>query len=283
MTANSNDDTYPRVGIFEGEGKMNAATSTWYVKKRRNIEVRWKDSKPILEEVQTHTSPGGKYTLKITPCIFDLHRNWVYTVGDIFTKSMGGEIQIAQIVRDHHAFPFMWCEDHPDGHDYLLCGEDYQGETIIRLNTGERVDYIEPEAESNKGFSWSEAKVSPNKTRIAIEGGYWAQGFEVHIRDFRNPFAAPYVRVGKDFVQYHDRLIGWKDDDHILIEREQEYRTSDGHPMKGLSDAERIEAIGTPDGTRNKKVILSVGLDGRFKEVYSEWCPPESTRGRRKR
>ena len=80
MTANSNDDTYPRVGIFEGEGKMNAATSTWYVKKRRNIEVRWKDSKPILEEVQTHTSPGGKYALKITPCIFDIHRNCVYIV-----------------------------------------------------------------------------------------------------------------------------------------------------------------------------------------------------------
>lgn len=262
---------------------MNAAKSVWYVKKRRNIQTRWKDSTPLVNLVQSHTSPSGKYTLKITPCAFDLHRNWEYTVGDVFAKSMGGEVPVGQVLRDHHVFPFVFCENHPDGHDYLICGEDYQGLTVIRLDTGERIDYIEKEAESNHGFSWSDAKVSPDKTRIAFEGGYWAQGFEVHIRDFRHPFGAPYVRVGKDFVQYHDRLIGWKDNDHILVEREQEYRTTDGRRLILLSDEERFEAIGAPGGTRNKKVVLNVGLDGRFEEVYSEWCPPESPKGKRKK
>jgi hypothetical protein len=283
MTVNNNDNTYSRVGIFGGEDHMNAATSTWYVKKRRNIESRWKDSKPLLDRVGTHTSPSGKYILKVTPCAFDLHRNWAYTVGDVWSKIDNQPVQIAQVIRDHHVFPFVWCEDHPDGNDYLLCAEDYQGETVVRLNTGERIDYIEKEAESNHGFSWSDCKVSPDKTRIAVEGGYWAQGFEVHIRDFRNPFAAPYVRVGKDFVQYHDRLIGWKGNDHILVEREQEYRTSDGVLLNSLSDEQRFEAIGDPDGTRNKKVVLSVALDGRFEEVYSEWCPPESSTDQRKK
>jgi len=262
---------------------MNASKSTWYVKKRRNIQDRWKDSKPLLDQAQRIESPSGKYILKITPCTFDLHRNWAYTVGDVFSKTMGGEIQIAQVLRDHNVFPFEFCEDHPDGHDYLLCGEDYQGLTVIRLDIGDRVDYIEKEAESNHGFSWSDCKVSPDKTRIAIEGGYWAQGFEVHVLDFRTPFDVPYVRVGKDFVQYHDKLIGWKGNEDFLVEREQEYRTSDGALLTSLPDSERLEAIGDPDGTRNKKVVLSVGLDGRFQEIYSEWCPPESQRGRRKK
>ncbi len=283
MTVNSNDNTYSRVGIFEGEGQMNVSKSAWYVKKRRNIQTRWKDSKPLLDLVETHTSPSGKYTLKIIPCIFDLHRNWAYTVGDVMSKSTGKEIQIAQVVRDHHVFPFVWCEDHPDGNDYLLCGEDYQGLTVIRLNTGERIDYIEKEAESNKGFSWTDCKISPDKTRIAMEGGYWTQGFEVHLRDFRNPFNVPYERVGKDFVQYHDRLIGWKGNDTILVEREQEYRASDGVLLNSLSQEERFKAIETDGGTRNKNVVLSIGLDGRFEEVYSEWCPPESSTDQRKK
>ncbi len=284
MTSSSDGNTYPGVGIFGGGDQMNASRSAWYVKKRRNIEVRWKDSKPLLDRVQIHTSPSGRYTLKITPCVFDLHRNWAYTVGDVISKSMGGELSIAHILRDHHVFPFVWCEDHPDGHDYLLCAEDYQGLTVIRLDTGERVDYIETDAESNRGFSWTDCQVSPDKTRIAMEGGYWAQGLEVHIRDFRNPFDVPYVRVGKDFVQYHDRLIAWKGNDHILVEREQEYRTSDGALLSSLSEyAEWVEAVGTPEGTRNKNVVLSVGLDGRFEEVYSEWCPPERPRGKRKK
>lgn len=273
MTVNSNDNTYSRVGIFGGADRMNVASSPWYTKKRRNIEERWKGSTPLMDQVETHTSPSGKYTLKITPCVFDLHRNWLYTVGDVFTKSIGGEIQLAQIVRDHHVFPFMFCEGHTDGNDYLLCGEDYQGLTVIRLNTGERVDYIEKEAESNQGFSWSDCQISPDKTRIAMKGGYWAQGSEVHIRDFRNPFSVPYVRVGKDFVRYHDKLIGWQGNDHILVEREQEYRTSDGKLLSLLPTDERLVAIGAEGGLRNKNVVLKVSLDGRIEEVYSEWCP----------
>lgn len=279
MTSSSDGNTYPRVEIFGGEDQMNAAKSSWYIKKRRNIQMRWKDSKPLLDRVEIHTSPSGKYTLKITPCAFELHRNWAYTVGDVSTR--GGEVPFAQVVRDHHVFPFVFCEGHPDGHDYLLCGEDYQGQTVIRLDTGERIDYIEKEAESNHGFVWSDCKISPDKMRIAVEGGYWAQGFEVHMLDFHHPFALPYVRVGKDFVQYHDRLIGWKGNDHILVEREQEYRTSDGVLVNSLPAAEGLESIATPGGTRNKNVVLSVSMDGRFEEVYSEWCPPESPRKRR--
>ena len=284
VTSNSDGNSCPRVSIFRGEDQMNASKNSWYVKKRRNIQDRWKDSKPLLDQVQTHESPSGKYTLKITPCAFDLHRNWAYTLGDVFSKSMGGvPIQISQVLRDHHVFPFVFCEDHPDGHDYLLCGEDYQGLTVVRLDIGDRVDYIEKEAESNRGFSWADCQVSPDKTRIAIEGGYWAQGFEVHVLDFRTPFDPPYVRVGKDFVQYHDRLIAWKGNDQYLVEREQEYRTSDGKALTLLPDSERLEAIAEPEGTRNKKVVLRVGLDGRFQEIYSEWCPPEVPRGKRKK
>lgn len=283
MTVNSNDNTYFRVGIFEGEDQMNVAKSSWYVKKRRNITERWKGSTPLVNDVVVHTSPSGKYKLRVTPCVFDLHRNWLYAVGDVFSRLAGKSVQLAQVVRDHHTFPFMFCEDHPDGNDYLLCGEDYQGLTVIRLNTGERIDYIEKEAESNGGFSWRDCQISPDKTRIAMEGGYWAAGFEIHLRDFRNPFNVPYVRVGKDFVDYHDRLIAWKGNDHILIEREQEYRTSDGVLLNSVPQEERFEAIGTEGGTRNKNVVLSVGMDGRIEEVYSEWCPSESSKGRRKK
>jgi hypothetical protein len=76
-------------------------------------------------------SPSGKYRLVVTS----------YTTGTlgVITRVADGE-EIARVDRNYHSFEHTWIEDHPSGHDYLVCGEDYQGQTVIELDTGARGD-----------------------------------------------------------------------------------------------------------------------------------------------
>lgn len=259
---------------------MNASDSQWYGKKRRNIEARWRDSVAMKHKSEVFVSGSGKYKIRITPFFFKLERYWSYTFGEIFA----GKQEIATVLRDYSSFPLCWCEGHPDGHDYLVCGEDYQGQTVIRLDTGERIDFIEPGAESRSAWSWDSFFISPDNSKIIVSGCTSISPYEVRIYDFRNPFNLAYRRVGKDFSEYYDDLLGWKDDSTFLVTKSLEYRTSDGSLVDNLSAEDRLAALADPEGTLNKKVIFAVDLEGNKTEVYSEWvAPPPPLRKKKKK
>jgi hypothetical protein len=102
-----------------------------------------------------------------------------------------GDSVIAVVNRNYSAFPFAWAEQHPNGHDFLVCGEHYMGQTVIELDTGQRRDY-EPEG---KGFCWASYSVSPNKLFIAVHGCCWACPYHAMIFDFSKPLALPYRKL----------------------------------------------------------------------------------------
>ena len=90
-------------------------------------------------EVATHKSPSGRYQLDVTR--FSTGPNtWAYSRGRVFGSDQ--EPPLAVVDRNFGSFPFSWSEGHPSGHDYLVCGEDYQGQTVIELDTGRRVDHV---------------------------------------------------------------------------------------------------------------------------------------------
>ena len=89
------------------------------------------DSRKILN------SPSGKYNLTIS--FFKTGKNnWNYSQGKVYLNDK----LIDTVNRNYSTFPFLFIENHPNGHDYLICGEDYQGQTIIELDTGIRKDYF---------------------------------------------------------------------------------------------------------------------------------------------
>lgn len=137
-------------------------------------------------EATQHVSPTGRYRLTVT-----LHETepgcWGYTKGAAYGSSNCEPVAV--VCRNYPAFPFAWVEDHPNGHDYLVCGADYQGQTIVELDTGQRVDYLPSEAARGAAFCWASIEPSPSRRTLAVAGCIWGGPFEIQLVDFDNPMS----------------------------------------------------------------------------------------------
>src|SRR6185312_13000866 len=84
-------------------------------------------------------------------------------------------------------FVFSFVEDHPNGHPYLVTGADYQGQTVIELDTGRRRDFIPDAAKDGVGFCWTDHRFDPSTQLLIVEGCIWAAPFEYRFYDFSDP------------------------------------------------------------------------------------------------
>lgn len=167
-------------------------------------------------------SPSGKYGITVES-LPTRPGCWNVTRG---TVSAADGREIAVVDRNYSAFPTCWIEGHPDGHDYLLCGADYQGQTLVRLDTGERWDYVPPEAREGHGFCFASMLASPDKKTIAVDGCYWAAPYEVRMYDFTVP-GLPLLLLGghpDDNITFGE----WVSDAAVMVGREVSRRISDG-------------------------------------------------------
>jgi hypothetical protein len=181
----------------------------------------------LAETTITKSSPSGKYNLVITQYKTDPgYGN--YSLGTV----SNGDITIDTVQRNYKEFTYVFIEGHPNGHDYLVCGEDYQGQTIIELDTGKRKDWIP----SMGGFCWTKIIPSPSKTLLLVDGCYWGCPFYSIIVDFSNPLNAPYDILTEDYTI--EDFETWNDDDSCSIEIEYEIRKSDGKALFELSKKE---------------------------------------------
>jgi hypothetical protein len=133
-----------------------------------------------------HLSPSGKYKLVVTP--FETSPgSWAYTQGLVFV--LGQDTPIAEIQRNYSSFQFLWVEGHPKG-DFLVGGEDYQGQTVIELGSGKRLDFLPSAAEQGHGFCWVEMQFDPTAQLVIVAGCIWACPFEYRFYDFSDPMTA---------------------------------------------------------------------------------------------
>lgn len=157
----------------------------------------------ITAEQKTYTSPSGRYRLQVTP--YETGKGyWNLTEGIVFgppSKDVpSGIIEVVQ--RNYAHFWHCWVEPHSDGHSYLLCGEDYQGQTVIQLDTGKRIDYLPKEAKKGWGFCW--IAVEPiEDDQLIVDGCYWGAPEERLIVDFSKPMELPYPVVDRYYI-YED-------------------------------------------------------------------------------
>lgn len=141
-----------------------------------------------------HSSPSGRYKLTLSKkptkpgC-------WDYAVGEVALSddlmnaphSSATTAAIATVNRNYSSFPFLFVENHPNGHDYLICGENYQGQTVIELDTGKRLDFLPPEAEKGHGFCWGSYEFDIASQILIVEGCYWACPYEFKFYNFSDP------------------------------------------------------------------------------------------------
>lgn len=172
-------------------------------------------------EVTTYMSPLFKYKLEIEK--FSTKPGcWDYSLGKIYSLKTNHSESIAEIKRNYSHFPFAWAIYHPNGHDYLICGKSYMGQTVVELDTGKVFNYS-PKGED---FCCVEFYPSPDKTKIAISGCYWGGTYEVRICDFSDPSKLPlkvFQHVSDDAYDktkvYYSDFSEWIDDQTFKIKK----------------------------------------------------------------
>lgn len=219
----------------------------------------------IADKREEIESPSGQYKL-----IVDHYRtgkgSWNFTQGTVLNQA--GDV-ITVVRRNYSFFWHAWVEDHPDGHDYLLCGENCQGQTVIQLDTGERRDHLEAAAGKGYGFCWADVHPSPDKTILAAHGCYWACPYEVFFYDFTNPMGDMVI-----LQQYRDGLYdvrGWETDDKFIVYEEVEVRKSDGKPIDDIPQEEWPEDDDDWDEVETPITINMLSPEERVRVLIKDW------------
>lgn len=158
--------------------RLHASLPKGLLARYQRAQVAWLCRDSTVTKTKEYSSASKRYRLVVTT-----HntgpRTWECSRGRVYE----GDRLISTVCRNYSVFPFLFVEGHPNGHDYLVCGEDYQGQTVVELDTGARMDRTD-------GFCWSSYTASPSKRTLAVWGCYWAAPYELRFVDFDNPLTA---------------------------------------------------------------------------------------------
>lgn len=204
-----------------------------YIERRKKIEQTFIPENKVADSKKIIVSPSGVFQ-------FEFHRyskgpkTWEYSRA-IVTRISDGNI-IADIKRNYSHFWHTWVK-HPNGNEYLLCGEDYQGYSVVNLTTGNYHVYFPETGYKGAGFCWTAVYPSPDGLVLAVDGCYWACPYDLVLYDFREPEKLPYPEIAR--FDNLDDSDGWLDNDTFVLSQEVELRKSDGVPYKILSEEEQ--------------------------------------------
>ncbi len=151
---------------------------------RDDLERTFDPSRIIPGEHVEERSPCGRYHLVVDVFGTAEDPGFPSVVLANIKSTVTGEV-IATVKRNDDRLFYTWISR--DGHDYLIFPEHLEGQTILDL-TARRVEGFFSRDES---FIWTEFHPSPDKTKMAIIGCYWACSYMVTVYDFRNPMSLP--------------------------------------------------------------------------------------------
>jgi hypothetical protein len=178
-------------------------------------------SKPSLQNLPDliHTSDQeGPYTIRSSgesECWYQFHR--VYK----------GDEPLVDLHANSHGMYVYWHLNHTaNGHDYLLCGEDYQGITVVDLTTKEKWTY--PFEGAEDGTGWCPMSFEHVGENILIAFGcYWAAPSNFQVYRFVDPHQAPLCLTTEVFLD-----AGWHTECHYvdgyILWEQHTYRSPQG-------------------------------------------------------
>jgi len=186
-------------------------------------------------------SPSGRWRLEIKGYPHPEPGYWSYSQGKVF-RAVSDEV-VAEVRRNYGSFPSYWLEDHPTGKDYLICGTNYQGQTVVCLNTGEVAHWIPEAARHGWGFIIVAYNPNPDKTLLAVGGCIWASNYETRIYDISQPMKLPWPEL---YTTELDTFVAWRDNTHCEISGKIEVYKKPGSRLDGLT-YQQIYNIGVDD------------------------------------
>jgi hypothetical protein len=213
--------TLPKYGDQTKDQKDLAASTLLQLSQQEQLKYRNigrakffapENRKPYTEEL----SPSGRYKLVISSYSTG-PGTWSYSRGEVYRTS--DNVLIGDIQRNYSRFPYCWMEEHKDGHDYLVGGESYQGQTFIQLDTGERRDYFPESGYKGFGFCWSGMEFLKDGITLEVDGCYWACPYQIKFFDVSDP-----MNKGWEELELPDEVWDFDPDK----ERSQMTYSSDG-------------------------------------------------------
>ena len=206
-------------------------------------------------------SPSGKYKLVVSRFTTGAG-TWNYAQGVVYRKDDDKPIAIVQ--RNYGSFPNLFVEGHPNGHDYLVCGEDYQGQTVVELDTGTRRDLMSDGSDKGWGFCWSSYTFNvPNKI-LVVDGCHWACPYEYRFYDFADPMGGwPQIET-EDMVDADGKKEPELSDDGTLKCFKTRYEDDD-------DDDEAADDEKRKDGAPIVDVIQTYKREGLTFKLVEEW------------
>jgi hypothetical protein len=216
---------------------------------------------------RTETSESGKYKLEVTS-VATRPGCWNHTVGVV---SRDGQV-IAEVKRNYSSFPFLFVENHPNGHDYLVCGADYQGQTVIELDTGKRRDFLPEAAKKGHGFCWVDYSFNTKEQMLIVEGCIWACPYEYRFYDFSNPMEGwLQIEIDGDYVDAEGKSPTFNEDGTVTT-----YET------RSKGELAKKEYTEWTDEDEEKVVVATKTfkiVDRKF-VLQSEWVDEDEQRRR---
>jgi hypothetical protein len=139
----------------------------------------------------------------------DPERNWVIS-----------KIHIGHIEKDGYFFEYLTDNDntcsawiYKDNKDYLLFPEAQGGQSVFDVEERKLFSFYSGE----DPFIWTGILISPDKTKLAVEGCYWACPFELVIYDCTDLTALPYPCLHRQIIDTEFQIKEWADDTTILF------------------------------------------------------------------
>lgn len=175
-----------------------------YAEYRRETLEEFARAVRLENTKESFTSPSGRYLLETEELSVGEDR-WNYSRG-LITRVIDQK-EITEVKRNYGHFWHCWVQQ-PSGEEFLLCGEDYQGYNVVRLENAENNCFFPSEGFDGRGFCWTEVHPSPDGLVLAVEGCYWGCPYELVFYDFQTPSELPLPELAR--LEYFD-VTGWRD------------------------------------------------------------------------
>jgi len=221
------------------------------------------------DSIKEHLSPSGRYKL-VTSRFSTGPGTWDYSQGKVF--QVGSDEPIAVIQRKYGAFPFLWVENHPKG-NFLIGGEDYQGQTVVELDTGKVVNNLSHGADQGFGFCWADYSFNEVWCVLVVDGCHWACPYEIKLFDFSDPINQGWPEIESEGGVDADAKQPVFNADGTITCFESEYVESDDDDPRSDEEIQREAPV------RVRKTFRREGLKLKLVE---EWVSEKEQERRRR-
>lgn len=181
----------------EPDQAENMAYTAEYAERRKSVEAYFDGARcePNTKLFLLHDGSTVPYTLEVNQ--FTTKPGcWGYAMGSVFMR--GETTPLFKIKRNYPHFWYCFVPKHPSGDQFLLCGEDYQGMTVLNLTKRTERVYFPRAALRGVGWCATSGVPSNNGKTIALTGCIWGGPEDLRLLDFRDPLMLPLPLVWED-------------------------------------------------------------------------------------